>query len=793
MKAWLTLLLFMPHLLAAQFGCPGSFTPYFLDANHIKAAFFPRGNKFIADSTGGFYYSFPGQAHVSMINASSPWIGGFDDAENFKASFELNPLHEIGNYGVGPLTSIGTPYPDSVCSHFDRVWTVNGEDIHRHFNDFYDDFKLQDTIPSIFGWPAAGNKYFRRFNGFDLPPDNGPYYAPFSDTNGNGKYDPDQGDFPIPFPSRSELIIPDQMMWMVFNNITGSSIPPGIRPMRFEFQLLAYVFYCQDNEVLNNTVFNRYTLISRAVTPIDSVFFGLWTDFNVGCPSDDFIGCDSLFNTSFAYNADEMDGDTGFICSHGVSGFENQVPPLVSMTWLSEPMYSCIAPYTIAQETFSQYRLLNGQWSDGTDIRPQGDGYDEDPGLPSTRYLFSGDLRDTASWSAKNVLESGYDVQSLSAVSMGRFNPGVYKMVDLAYTLHYDPNADYTGQIQAMYEDIAWLNEGHWWSFPCAQFKVCLDGDCVWPGDFDHNGRVDHEDYLAWGVLYGQVGARRNGLIAWRGFFGEDWSSAFNEINGKHADGNGDGQVNDLDLEIHRTHNLKINPDYVPSSEYPEGHTLIVSAEDGYMDGINQLRISSGRRIDNILGMAFEIEFDTSVFQINSISPHWPDTIQSVSYPDTQQMVHYYPYAHVQTHTAAIDIPANFTLIDGLSPGLTIREGKVPPDSTVIRLKNLKAVDAHGAYLPIGSETLVLYKAGHVQNPVPHALSTKVFPNPSHDVLNVQVPVTTDLDIYFIQGTRVRHLKDVQPQVVTEITNLQSGMYILRIAATGESIKLAVQ
>ncbi len=71
-----------------------------------------------------------------------------------------------------------------------------------------------------------------------------------------------------------------------------------------------------------------------------------------------------------------------------------------------------------------RYRLLNGQWPDGTSMRPAGDGYDEDDGLSTTKFMYNGDPRDTSSWSANNELDKGYDVSSISSVSLGRLNPG---------------------------------------------------------------------------------------------------------------------------------------------------------------------------------------------------------------------------------------------------------------------------------------------------------------------------------------------------------------------------------
>ena len=111
-------------------------------------------------------------------------------------------------------------------------------------------------------------------------------------------------------------------MWMVFNDVDTLN-PSGHRPIRTEFQVTAFAFHCEDKEWLNNTIFNKYRIIYRGFTPLDSAFFGFWTDYDLGCYSDDFMGSDSARRTEFVYNADMVDGDGGADVSTGVNVSQN--------------------------------------------------------------------------------------------------------------------------------------------------------------------------------------------------------------------------------------------------------------------------------------------------------------------------------------------------------------------------------------------------------------------------------------------------------------------------------------
>jgi hypothetical protein len=76
---------------------------------------------------------------------------------------------------------------------------------------------------------------------------------------------------------------------------------------------------------LNNTFFNSYKIFNRSVLAADSLFFGTWTDYDLGCSEDDFIGSDSVRNTEFVYN-DISDGDENHDCISGQSAYPGTPP-----------------------------------------------------------------------------------------------------------------------------------------------------------------------------------------------------------------------------------------------------------------------------------------------------------------------------------------------------------------------------------------------------------------------------------------------------------------------------------
>jgi hypothetical protein len=784
------LIIFSSTTVFSQSQCSGSFNEFYLNSNNIRATFFPDGNKFTTGDASGFQVPYPSKQRLGTIFASSPWIGGVDDAGNVKLSAETYPSYQSYDFTVGPLNFIGIPY-DSLCHHYDFVWSVYYEDIIAHIRDFEADFIVDDTIPSIFGWPARGNKHFKSYYGFELPLDN-QGLAPFEDYNGNNIYDPENGDYPvIKWSPSGPGIIPDQILWMVFNDVdAGDSI--GARPLLWEIHLTAFAFHCVDNPILNNTIFNSYKIINRAVLALDSAFFGTWTDYDLGCSEDDLVGSDSTRRTEFVYNADPDDGDPGIDCSTGADTYASK-PPVQSMTYLSHPMHSFITTSALEATPAEMYRLLKGEFEDGTPITPDGDGYNPGSGLSATKFLFSGDPRDTSDWTGIKNLPDGRDQKTVSSIYLGRMDPGAVRNILMAYMVHYDSAGSHLDQITAMYRNIDSLSSILFSSDqPCTPFPICEDNDCVWPGDFDHNGIVDHRDYLAWGVHNGKTGFQRNGLISWRRHYCDDWNKSLDGINAKHADGDGNGRVNIDDIDVHQHNLLLVNEDYEPTTLYPIGNDLVLDAMP--IDDLGRIRsfsVKAGHALHNVLGITFEVEYDTSILHHSSGFAFWPTDTTKLIFQNGFVPTTAFNYAAVETNNTAIFIEDGFAFFRTLGSGISVKPGLTIPDSTIIRLRNLKGIDADGNDLHLGSRELVVYREGFVgtTNPEDNP-AILVVPNPASDWIRIHTAIIQDAVLYSALGQPVSFLSVSQLEQPIDVSHLPPGLYFLQVGGQGEIVKI---
>lgn len=118
------------------------------------------------------------------------------------------------------------------------------------------------------------------------------------DKNGNGKWDPDE--------DRPDLL-GDETVWCVYHD--------GIAPSQRRYNdvepqginIRQTVFGFNSKGVVGNMLFIRYSILNTGTVAdlIDSVYFGVWADPDVGDYTDDLVGCDTLMKAGYVYN----DGD----------------------------------------------------------------------------------------------------------------------------------------------------------------------------------------------------------------------------------------------------------------------------------------------------------------------------------------------------------------------------------------------------------------------------------------------------------------------------------------------------
>lgn len=151
------------------------------------------------------------------------------------------------------------------------------------------------------------------------------------DKNGNGKWDRDE--------DRPDLL-GDETVWCVYNDGTDPALrrfndvdPQGINVRQT-------VFAFNSKGVVGNMIFIRYSLVNTGLVSdvIDSVYFGVWADPDLGDFEDDLVGCDAPQSFSGYPKADTSGLDAGFVYNDGDDGVFGANPPTFLIDFFQGPV-----------------------------------------------------------------------------------------------------------------------------------------------------------------------------------------------------------------------------------------------------------------------------------------------------------------------------------------------------------------------------------------------------------------------------------------------------------------------
>jgi hypothetical protein len=428
--------------------------------NNVKAVIQSNGALFHAGQNGGFIAPYePGMPELSTMRAAGVWMAGLDPAGNLRGAVHLYGENGRADFQPGTVDP-DTGDPTDLVTGFYRVTRA---DILEHIADFEDNGVIDNPNPRVFGWPARGNAFFSSYHDGAMLPNTSQGLAPFLDYNGTGHYDPDGGDHPTVEIrncwNEPAGVIPDEMLWFVFND-NRLHTESGMPAMKVEIQCTVFGFNCEESPV-GNTVFVLYKIINRGLEDLDAAYFGLFADFAIGNPDDDFFGSDASRSLIFGYNGD--DDDEG---AYGVNAPVMAVdmlrgPVAVIDNALVELPLAHVMPVEPGSLTSGEsfYNLLSGSYADGAPAPNNGFFYDGNPTVPGE-------------WSEVEEGNAPGDRKTVSSYGPFKLQPGAVNELIAAFTFYRAPGATPADNLQLMYEQADEVQ---------ALFDNCFDPDTAPP------------------------------------------------------------------------------------------------------------------------------------------------------------------------------------------------------------------------------------------------------------------------------------------------------------------------
>ncbi len=328
----------------ASAGCDPGKTSTELGINNVRALIHTGGDMWW-DLQGKAKYEVPAGGGVSALFAGAIWVGGKD--ANGQLKIAAMKFRQTGiDFWPGPLVTSGpeiaTVSPE-VCREYDKHFYINKEMV-KEFREWYacsqdGECDTEELFPGyqvpdiITNWPAHGPE-----GGYDYN------LAPFYDVDGDGFYNPNNGDFPyyefanegitddvdcLRKKGRSAKLFGDHTIWWVYNDKGNIHTETGGSSIGMEFRAQAFAF--TTNDELNDMTFYNYNIINRSTYTLYDTYFGVWTDADLGFAQDDFTGCDVQRGLGYMYNGDDMDET-----AEGISGYGEQ-PPAIGIDFFEGP------------------------------------------------------------------------------------------------------------------------------------------------------------------------------------------------------------------------------------------------------------------------------------------------------------------------------------------------------------------------------------------------------------------------------------------------------------------------
>lgn len=299
-----------------------------LDYNGISAKVSSCGLLFNDPAAFTHGFEFPKGSNKHMFYSVTDWYGGVDTNGQLRLAASKGQAYsdiEVGDYAPGPLKVLAGTGTGGLMDHgwattdssnmynWNHVWVVRKTEIDS-FITWYTTVPGWPgyTIPgSILDWPAHGDVS-----------QNYPFFlAPFIDLNGDGIYNPADGDYPD--------IKGDFCAYTIYNDAGHLHQSSNAAPLGIEVQQMVYGYItdpsCPNHELLDQTLFIHKKVINRSTRTLSAFRMGLYADGDLGNYNDDYVGCDVNRSLIYTYNGNAVDGGSfGYGADH----------PAVGIVWL---------------------------------------------------------------------------------------------------------------------------------------------------------------------------------------------------------------------------------------------------------------------------------------------------------------------------------------------------------------------------------------------------------------------------------------------------------------------------
>ncbi len=335
--------------------------------------------------------------------------------------------------------------------------------------------------------------------------------------------------------------------------------------------------------------------------------------------------------------------------------------------------------------------------------------------------------------------------------------------------------------------------------------STCFAGNCVFPGDANHDGLANNFDVLSIGLDWGSTGTpRADNSLGWYAHSAADWNNMTpnSTVDMKHADCNGNGTVNGDDVmaitqNYNRTHNGVAATNRLLTTPVPiylqfTGDTIQVGNSSVVYADI--MMGNATTTAQDVYGAAFTINYPAELIAAGS---EITMSYNTNAFLGTTANV--YAFKHDSRSNGQLDLAVTrkaHTAVNGYgrvgTVGFTITDnisGRVMPTRLFApTISNIMVVNAQGEVKSFaGQDTHTVLQSTVLATDNGNSLTALVglFPNPASEQVTIQL---TDLKASRVEVTNmlgqtiITDIIQDRSLINLDVTSLVSGVYNVTLA-----------
>ncbi|MBC8377507.1 MAG: hypothetical protein H8E26_15825 [FCB group bacterium] len=291
-----------PHLLAK----PATVEFELFSGNNISNWIGNQGHLASHVPTGDSGGEWPAGSGKTVIFASGIWVLGQIDGKIHSAVAEYSSEWMPGTIPYDTQTHLPTSgFPDNTTEH--QIYSIREGDSSDPDSENYS--REYASWPASDGAPAHDGEYFTDLNA------NNTWDAgePYQDFDLDGDYDAPDGY--LNTGQDPPLLSGETQAWWVMNDLDTTlhglwwNTETEPEPLGVEAHVLVYTR--ADDPIYENVQFRTVTIVNKGGHSIDSTYFSIWSDVDLGDAADDMGGCDSSLSLAYIYNGRPLDRTYG--------------------------------------------------------------------------------------------------------------------------------------------------------------------------------------------------------------------------------------------------------------------------------------------------------------------------------------------------------------------------------------------------------------------------------------------------------------------------------------------------